>query len=337
MTRIIIAGLFIFTLVSCKSSQKGSSDPEAYIYSVHGKMGIENLGVSLTHEHVMSRFGLEPAYIAEYDKDSLLMQVVPYLKEVKALGVKTIFDCTTAYFGRNVSLLREISDSSGVEIITNTGYYAGANDRYVPESAYESSSEDIAQIWIDEFENGIDETGIRPGFIKLAFDKGTSEIDLKLFTAGILTHLSTGLTMVVHTENNVLAASKQLELLDKHEVSPSAWVWVHASKMDDVDFLVETAKRGGWISLDKFKADETEEYVSRLALFREKDLLKKVLLSHDGNSYNREGNLKGYQAVITHLVPALKDNAFSEEEIHQILVINPQNAFKVGVRHTAAQ
>ena len=335
MTRIIIAGLFILTLVSCKSSQKNSSDPEAYIYSVHGKMGIENLGVSLTHEHVMSRFGLEPAYMAEYDKDSLLMQVVPYLKEVKALGVKTIFDCTTAYFGRNVSLLREISDSSGVEIITNTGYYAGANDRYVPESAYESSSEEIAQIWIDEFENGIDETGIRPGFIKLAFDKGASEIDLKLFTAGILTHLSTGLTMVVHTENNLQAVGKQLELLDKHEVSPAAWVWVHASKMDDVDFLVETAMRGGWISLDKFKADETEEYVSRLTLFREKDLLNKVLLSHDGNSYNRDGNLKGYQAVMTHLVPALKENAFSEEEINQILVINPQNAFKVGIRRTA--
>ncbi len=337
MTRIIIAGLFILTLVSCKSSQKNSSDPEAYIYSVHGKMGIENLGISLTHEHVMSRFGLEPAYIAEYDKDSLLMQVVPYLKEVKALGVKTIFDCTTAYFGRNVSLLREISDSSGVEIITNTGYYAGANDRYVPESAYESSSEEIAQIWIDEFENGIDKTGIRPGFIKLAFDKGASEIDLKLFTAGILTHLSTGLTMVVHTENNLQAVGKQLELLDKHEVSPAAWVWVHASKMDDVDFLVETALRGGWISLDKFKADETEEYVSRLTLFREKDLLNKVLLSHDGNSYNRDGNLKGYQAVMTHLVPALKDNAFSEEEINQILVINPQNAFKVGVRRTVEQ
>ncbi len=73
MTRIIIAGLFILTLVSCKSSQKSSSDPEAYIYSVHGKMGIENLGVSLTHEHVMSRFGLDLTYIAEYDIDSLLL------------------------------------------------------------------------------------------------------------------------------------------------------------------------------------------------------------------------------------------------------------------------
>jgi len=163
MSRKITIGLLFLTLVSCKTDQNSSSDPEGYIYSVQGKVGVENLGFSLTHEHVMSRFGLDPAYIGEYDKDSLFTQVVPYLKEVKALGVKTIFDCTTAYFGRNVSYLKEISDITGVEIITNTGYYAGANDRYVPESAYRSSIEEIAEIWIDEFENGIDETGIKPG------------------------------------------------------------------------------------------------------------------------------------------------------------------------------
>ncbi len=333
MRKIILAGLSILILVSCNSSQNSSTDKEAYIYSVHGKIGIEDLGIALTHEHIMSRFGLDPGYIGEYDRDSLLMQVVPYLKKVKALGVNTIFDCTTAYFGRNVGLLKEISESSGVQIITNTGYYAAANDRYVPQSAYESSIEEIAQIWIDEFENGIDDTGIKPGFIKLAFDKGASEIDTKLFTAGILTHLSTGLSMAVHTENNLEAAAKMLQLLDKYEVDPSVCVWVHASKVEDLDFLTEAATKGIWLSLDKFKAPEAEEYVSKLTLLREKGLLDRVLLSHDGNSYNRDRNLKEYDAVLTSLVPALKENGFSEEEINQILVINPQNAFKIGVRY----
>ncbi len=335
MRKVYFLGLFMLILVSCNTSQKNSSDQEAYIYSVHGKVEIENLGVSLSHEHIMSRFGLNPAYIGEYDEDSLLMQVVPYLKKVRALGVKTIFDCTTAYFGRNVKLLRKISDASGIEIITNTGYYAGANDRYVPEAAYVSSIEEIAQVWIDEFEKGIDDTGIKPGFIKLAFDKGVSEIDSKLFTAGILTHLSTGLTMAVHTENNLEAATKMLQLLDQYDVDPAVWVWVHASKVEDVDFLVETAKKGVWLSLDKLKAPETEDYVARLSLLRERGVLKKVLLSHDGNSYNRDRNLKEYDAILTFLIPALKDNGFSDEDINQILVVNPQNAFKIGVRHKA--
>jgi len=111
--------------------------------------------------------------------------------------------------------------------------------------------------------------------------------------------------------------------LDEYKVSPSAWVWVHASKVENVDLLVETAKKGAWISLDKFKAPETEAYVSKITRFREKGLLHRVLLSHDGNSYHREGELRGYQAIMTHLIPALKENGFSEAEINQLLVLNP--------------
>lgn len=332
MRNIFLAGLVILIIVSCNTSQKKSSDGEDYIYTVHGKIGIEDIGITLTHEHIMSMFGLEPVYVGAYDKDSLFAQVVPYLKKVKATGVKTIFDCTTANFGRNVNLLREISDVSGVEVITNTGYYGGANDRYVPKAAYTSSAEEIAKIWIDEFENGIDDTGIKPGFIKLAFDKGISEIDLKLFTAGMLTHLSTGLTMAVHTENNLEAANKMLQLLDQYEVSPSTLVWVHASKVEDVDFLAEAAMKGVWISLDKFKAHEVEDYISKLTLLKEKGVLNKVLLSHDGNSFNRGRPIREYHAVLTQLVPALKDNGFSDEDINQMLVVNPQNAFKIRVQ-----
>ena len=139
--------------------------------------------------------------------------------------------------------------------------------------------------------------------------------------------------MAVHTENNLEAAAKMLQLLDQYEVDPAVWVWVHASKVEDLDFLVESARKGVWLSLDKFKSPEAEDYVTKLTLLRKEGVLNRVLLSHDGNSYNRERNLKKYDAVITHLVPVLKDNGFSEEEINQILVINPQNAFKVGVRH----
>ena len=245
INRIILFVFALLLIIPCHSQHKDDADSTDFIYTVHGKMDINELGVSLTHEHVMSRFGLDPEYIPEYDKESLFKQVIPYLKEVKALGVDAVFDCTAAYFGRNVSLLKEISDSTGVEIITNTGYYGAADDKYVPVFAIESSSEDISKIWIDEFENGIDSTGIKPGFIKLAFDKGVSELDSKLFTAGILTHLSTGLTMAVHTESNLPAVEKQLELLDEYDVGPDAWVWVHASKVDDTNFLIETARKGG--------------------------------------------------------------------------------------------
>ena len=336
MKRSLIA-IFLFTSLvwSCTSSDKGESEQSAIVYGVRGELAAEALGITLTHEHIMSRFGLDPMYIGSYPEDTLKAQVLPYLKQLKALGVNTIFDCTTAYFGRNVALLKEISDETGVEIVTNTGYYAGASDRYVPESAYASSIEEIAELWTGEFERGIDGTGIRPGFIKLAFDNGVSDIDVKLFKAGLLTHKATGLTMVVHTEENLEAAEKQLQLLEEFGVSPEAWVWVHASRVEDTDLLLETARKGAWISLDKFKAPDAEAYVNRLQKFKDQKLLNKVLLSHDGNSFSSSGALREYSAILTHLVPALKEHGFSEEEVHQLLVRNPASAFGIGVRSSA--
>ena len=333
MKKIILAVASMLMMFSCNSTQEGSSDPEGFIYSVHGKMDISELGIALTHEHVMSQFGAEPAYVSDYDKELLFRQVIPYLKEVKALGINTVFDCTTVYFGRNVSLLKEMADSSGIELITNTGYYAGAKDRYVPESAYESTSEEIAEIWIDEFENGIDHTGIKPGFIKLAYDDGDpSEIDSKLFIAGIHAHLATGLTLAVHTGDNPQAIEKQLQLLEEYGVSPSAWVWVHACNTKSDSLLLAVAKTGAWISLDKFKAPQAEDYISNIKLLKQEGFLDQILLSHDGNSFPRGGDIRGYQSVITHLVPALEESGFSMEEMNQILVVNPQNAFRVRVR-----
>jgi len=333
MKRLLFIGISAIILIFWNCSYNNSPGNDKFIYSVNGKMAVADLGVALTHEHVMSQFGADPGYDPGYDKEALFRQVIPYLKELKSLGVNAIFDCTTAYFGRDVSLLKEMSDSSGIEIITNTGYYAAANDKYVPESAYESTPEEIAAIWIGEFKDGIDGTGIKPGFIKLAFDKGEpSEIDIKLFIAGIHTHMSTGLTMAVHTGDNPAAVEKQLQLMEEYGVSPSAWVWVHASNTNNDSLLMAAAREGAWISLDKFKAPNVSDYISRIGLFKAEGLMGQVLLSHDGNSYPRGRDIRGYQAVMTDLVPALKEAGYSEEEINQILVINPQNAFRVRVR-----
>ena len=43
---------------------------------------------------------------------------------LKVFGVQTICECTGAYFGRRVDLLRRISRETGMQILTNTGYLA---------------------------------------------------------------------------------------------------------------------------------------------------------------------------------------------------------------------
>jgi phosphotriesterase-related protein len=302
-------------------------------HSVSGSIAVEKMGFALSHEHIMSNFGKDISETSEYDEAALVEQVVPYLRRIKSLGVDTIFDCTTAHFGRRVDLLQTIADSTGLHIVTNTGYYGAADDRYVPKTAYNSTPGEISEHWVDEFENGIDGTNVKPGFIKLAFDDGTpSEIDKKLFEAGIMTHLETGLTLAVHTGNNPEAVDIQLNLLQQFDVSPEAWIWTHAHTNNDLDLLIETAQKGAWISLDRVNSSNIQSTVDWLQRFKSEDLLHKILLSHDGNGFPGGGELRPFEAVMKELIPALKKNNFTDEEIDQLFAENPKKAFSIKIR-----
>ena len=164
------------------------------VMTVTGPIAPDQMGFTLPHEHIMSIFGGQPVKVAQYDEEKLFAKVIPYLKMLKVFGVQTICECTGAYFGRRVDLLRRISRETGMQILTNTGYFGAAHDRYVPAHAFEETIDQIAQRWINEWETGIDGTDIRPGFIKIGVDPGMpSDIDKKLILAAGKTHLKTGL------------------------------------------------------------------------------------------------------------------------------------------------
>ncbi len=327
--KLVVAINLAALLSSCQSSKDLN-----YINTVQGRISVSELGISLTHEHIMSNYGREINETPNYDNIKLFNQVIPYLKNLRSKGVISIFDCTTEYFGRRVDLLKMISDSTDIQIITNTGYYGAADDRYIPAFAYGASAKSISEIWIDEFENGIKGTDIKPGFIKLAFDDGKppSDIDKKLLEAGILTHLSTGLTLAVHTGKNMEALDLQMQLLRDNDIHPSAWIWTHANKVKDDIVLFDLAAKGAWISLDGVNESNIHEYIKKLNLFKHKNLLHKILLSHDGNGFPSGDPIRGFEAIFDRLIPKMLTNGFTEDDIHQILVRNPKEAFQIRIR-----
>ena len=100
------------------------------------------------------------------------------------------------------------------------------------------------------FSDGIDETGVRPGFIKIGVDKTSlSEIDAKLVRAAARAHLRTGLTIYSHAGYAIPAREEVAILLDEG-VHPSAWVWTHAQNESDNDAQRRGCSRG-W--LDRFR------------------------------------------------------------------------------------
>jgi len=171
--------------------------------------------------------------------------------KVRGMGLSTVADCTAAYFGRDPKLLKMLSDSTGIHLLTNTRYYAAAKDRYVPKSAYGETPDQIADRWVAKFEFGIEGTGIRPGFIKIGIDgEPLSEIDAKIVRAAAITHRRTGLTIAAHTGNNPIAVSEQIRILGEEGVHASAWIWVHAQNLESPLDLMSAAEAGAWIEID---------------------------------------------------------------------------------------
>jgi len=307
--------------------------PGGSVMSVNGAVEPADLGLTLVHEHVMSTFGAEPARYPSYDTDRLLKQVLPYLAKLKELGCQTLVDCTAAYFGRQPELLRRISQESGLHILTNTGYYGAANDRYVPPHAHRETAEQIAGRWTREWSESIDGTGVFPGFIKTAVDGGPlSEIDRKLLIAAAITHRHTGLTIQTHTGDNIAAAHSIMSILLAEGVSPQAWMWVHASNVTDVQPLLHAAGKGAWISLDGVSQERAQHILGLMLILKENGYLGQVLLSHDGDAYSGEGEFRPFDYLFTGFIPLLKANGFSEVEINQLTVQNPRRAFTVKIR-----
>jgi phosphotriesterase-related protein len=307
------------------------------IQTVLGPIAASEAGLTLPHEHLFSRFGMGPRERPEYELERLRANMTPYLRYLHALGCRTVMDCTTAYFGRHVGLLEELSTASGIHVVTNTGYYGAADDRYVPPHAHSESADALASRWVAEWRDGIDASAVRPGFIKTGIDRGPlSPIDRKLVVAAARTHRETGLTIACHTGDNPEAAIEQLAILKAEAVSPRAWIWVHAHAVKDVAALLRAAEQGAWIELDGLDADSFEPHLLRVLDLRARGVLGQVLLSHDGDGHPATGRVpRSFDLLLTTFRHALRERGLGAEEVRRLLVDNPREAFAIRVRRAA--
>jgi phosphotriesterase-related protein len=301
------------------------------VETVLGAVAPDELGITLVHEHILVDWiGAEQTSPDRYEADAVVGVVLPYLREVRELGVRTLVDCTPAYLGRDVRVLQRLAEASGLNILTNTGYYGAADDRFVPRSAYERPAEALAEDWIREYGEGIDGTGIRPAFMKIGVDAGPlSAIDAKLVEAAAIAHQATGMAIHAHT-SDATAGLAELEILETRQVPLDAFVWVHAQIVDDVDVLAGVAERGAWVELDGVAPDTLVRHAELVMGLVERGHLDRVLISHDAGSYTvgepggAAEKFRGYDLISRELVPDLRARGLPEDGVRTLLVDNPR-------------
>jgi predicted metal-dependent phosphotriesterase family hydrolase len=318
---------FISALVAVTALHAGETE----VQTATGPVPVSKLGTTLIHEHVMVDFiGAAEVSRSRYDANEVFRVALPKLKEVAARGCKTIGECTPAYLARDPALLQRLAKASGLHILTNTGYYGAANDKFVPKHAYTESLTQISERWIREATQGIEDTGVKPAFMKIGVDSGPlSEIDAKLINAGALCHKATGLRLHVHTGNGVAARAIN-DLLTTVKVDPSAYVWVHAQSEKDLSVHQDLASQGVWIELDGINAKSAEIHLRAVEALASKGHLSRMLLSQDSGWYRvgepGGGQYNGYTYLFTDFVPALRQRGFTDAQIQTLLVANPARA-----------
>jgi phosphotriesterase-related protein len=320
-------------------SFRADQDKKEIIMTVRGPIESAQMENTLIHEHILVDFiGAKLISSDRWNRDSVTEKALPFLEELKKSGCQTLIDCTPNFLGRDVILLKDLSELSGLNIITNTGYYGGSDNKFLPDHAFTETPQALAARWVNEWKRGIAPTTIKPGFIKISVNaEKLSEVSEKLIRAAALTHLQTGLTIASHT-GPAIPAFEQLEIVKKTGVHPGAFIWVHAQNEKDKTTYVKAAREGAWVSLDGLNETNVNQYVELLDFLKAEKSLERILISHDAGWYDPAkpggGEFRGYTTLFTKLIPALKQKAFTENEITQLIKTNPKNAFTISIKRS---
>ena len=320
----------------------GPAKKQNIMMTVRGPIEPNSFGKALPHEHILVDFiGADKTGPGRYDANEVISIMLPYLRELKNRGFTGFVDCSPAFLARDVKILKQLSEETGLNIVTNTGYYGAANDKYLPEYVIGETADQLSARWTAEWENGIEGTGIYPGFIKTAVDRGPlNDTDKKLVQAAARTHLKTGLTIACHT-GEAQAALAVLEIIQQEAVAPSALIIVHANGIADSNVRIKIAAAGAWVELDGVNKNSIAENVKFIKELMQAGLLNRTLISQDAGCYNvgderggqTHNKIHPFTTIADQMIPALKQAGLTNAQIRQLIVENPAKAYTVKVKN----
>ncbi len=321
----------------CGSFKQGGSVVQndytgPYVNTVTGRLACEDMGFTLPHEHVIVDWNGGDGKSAErYDPAEVFTVIYPYLRDIRMLGAQTFVDCTPPYLGRDVMALKRLSIATGLNIITNTGLYERTR---VPEFALELPIGELADMFLKECHDGIGDTGIYPGFIKIGVSNEGPMVDFdrRLVTAACRAHRETGLTIYSHTFQGT-SALEEINIIEREKIDPASFVYVHAGFDPDISFNISAAERGVWIEYDSIRAETRDKHIANILTMLGKGFEDQLLLSQDRGWYTvgqqKGGMVNAYTYLQKTFLPHLREYGVNNKLIRKLTVTNPARALAV--------
>ncbi|SFN31281.1 aryldialkylphosphatase [Actinomadura madurae] len=285
-------------------------------------------GPVLAHEHLRVDLrgpaGRAPDPAALLDEEAKVAGELAELR--RSHGLAAVVELTCLGMGRDAAALVRISERSGVAVVAATGFYHAA---FHPSYVAGSSVADLARRLLDEIENGLDGTAVRPGVIGEIGTTGRTPAgdEERCLRAAARAALRSGLPLATHAHLG-RGGLAQLDVLTAEGLPPGRISIGHQDLLDDARTHRKIAEAGAYVAFDTVgKASYQSDDVR---LRRALDLIgaghaDRLLLSAD---VSRAGYLTahgggGYGTVLRSFAPRLAAAGVDETTLRLILHDNP--------------
>jgi phosphotriesterase-related protein len=267
-----------------ESSYPGVGVDSGNVMTVLGPIPVEDLGITLVHEHTLIDSGVNGPEPKEASRAHLFNRplTMDILGEVRALpqsnrdnqrlndvalistelrdyslwGGRTIIDQTLEGIGRDPRGVLQICRGSGVNIVLGAGFYIELSH---PPRLKAMSADDIADEVVRDLTEGIPGTEVRAGVIgEIGIDTAFTAEEEKNLRGSCRASRRTRVPLSVHS-NGMVRAGSRLRILD---IAEEEGADIRHTMIDHVslrpanfDEHLEIARRGAFLGYDTISSD----------------------------------------------------------------------------------
>ncbi|MEV8015899.1 phosphotriesterase [Streptomyces sp. NPDC086554] len=297
------------------------------VRTVLGDVTPESLGICDAHDHAY----LTSPQLPGQELDSTTA-AARELAEFRAAGGRSLVQWTPYGMGRHAGELPELSRTTGVQVVAATGLHQAAH--YTPELLARLRAGDLGALFVRELTQGIGDTGVRAGLIKVA--GGFHGLDAHArwtMEAAADAHRATGAPIAVHLELGTGALDVLDALCGELGVPPGRVILGHLNRSPDLTVHREAAKTGAHLAFDgPSRAHHATDWrmPDAVRALAEAGFADQLLLGGDTTTAGARSvnGGPGMPNLLRRVRPRLQ-LAVGEDVVEQMLTTNPARAFAV--------
>jgi phosphotriesterase-related protein len=316
------------------------------VQTVRGPVDSSALGRTLMHEHVFVLTTDVQQNNDEWDEQERIDDAVQKLTALKQAGYDTIVDPTVIGLGRYIPRIEKIAAQVDLNIVVATGVYTYDTVPFyfhfrgpIPGIA-EDLPDPMLAMFVRDITEGIPGTGVKAAFLKCAIDHQGMTPDVERIMRNVArAHRQTGAPITVHTHPDSKQGLAAHQVLSDEGVDPARVVLGHSGDSQDADHLSELADLGYILGFDRFGIDTGGSVEDRVRVAVEmvnRGYADRMVLSHDAACYidwidpillpfNPNWH---YLHIEQDVLPAMRAQGVTDEQIDQMLVVNPRRYFE---------